>query len=90
MYILSKTNYQDFENNVECFKTLKDAQNAMQSYYEEDKKTVGVLGGDGDESADGVTLLINNYCALVRCEEFYMEYDIYDFSNPIDASKTAK
>ena len=90
MYILSKTNYQDFENNVECFKTLKDAQNAMQSYYEEDKKTVGVLGGDGDESADGVTLLINNYCALVRCEEFYMEYQIYDFSNPIDASKTAK
>ena len=84
MYILSKTNYQDFENNVECFKTLKDAQNAMQSYYEEDKKTVGVLGGDGDESADGVTLLINNYCALVRCEEFYMEYEIYDFSTTAD------
>ena len=90
MFILSKTNYQDFENNVECFKTLKEAQDAMKSYYEEDKKIVGVLGGDGDETANGVTLLINNYCALVRCEEFYMEYEIYDFSNPIDASKTAK
>ena len=90
MFILSKTNYQDFENNVECFKTLKEAQDAMKSYYEEDKKTVGVLGGDGDETANGVTLLINNYYALVRCEEFYMEYEIYDFSNPIDASKTAK
>ena len=90
MFILSKTNYQDFENNVECFKTLKEAQDAMQSYYTEDKKTVGVLGGDGDETANGVTLLINDYCALVRCEEFYMEYQIYDFSNPIDASKTAK
>ena len=90
MYVLSKTNYQDFENNVECFKTLKDAQDAMKSYYTEDKKTVGVLDGDGDEPADGVTLLINDYCALVRCEEFYMEYEIYDCSNPIDASKTAK
>ena len=90
MYILSKTNYQDFENNVECFKTLKDAQDVMKSYYAEDKKTVGVLGGDGNETANGVTLLINDYCALVRCEEFYMEYQIYDFSNPIDASKTAK
>ena len=90
MFILSKTNYQDFENNVECFKTLKEAQDAMKSYYEEDKKTVGVLGGDGDETANGVTLLINDYCALVRCDEFYMEYKIYDFSNPIDASKTAK
>ena len=76
MYILSKTNYQDFENNVECFKTLKEAQVAMKSYYEEDKKTVGVLG----ETSDSVTLLINDYCALVRCDEFYMEYQIYDFS----------
>ena len=90
MFILSKTNYQDFENNVECFKTLKEAQDAMKSYYEEDKKTVGVLGGDENETANGVTLLINDYCALVRCEEFYMEYEIYDFSNHIDASNTAK
>lgn len=90
MYVLSKTNYQDFENNVECFKTLKEAQDAMQAYYAEDKKTVGVLDGDGDETANGVTLLINDYCALVRCEEFYMEYEIYDFSNHIDASNTAK
>ena len=90
MFILSKTNYQDFENNVECFKTLKDAQDVMKSYYADDKKTVGVLGGDRNETANGVTLLINDYCALVRCEEFYMEYQIYDFSNPIDASKTAK
>lgn len=90
MYILSKTNYQDFENSVECFKTLKEAQDAMQAYYTEDKKTVGVLDGDGDETANGVTLLINDYCALVRCEEFYMEYEIYDFSNPIDTSNTAK
>ena len=90
MFILSKTNYQDFENNVECFKTLKEAQNAMKSYYEEDKNTVGVLGGDGEETADGVTLLINDYCALVRCEEFWMEYQIYDFSKPIDGSKTTK
>ena len=90
MYVLSKTNYQDFENNVECFKMLKEAQAAMKSYYKEDKNAVGVLDGDGDETANGVTLLINDYCALVRCEEFYMEYQIYDFSNPIDASKTAK
>ena len=90
MFILSKTNYQDFDNNVESFKTLKQAQDAMQSYYAEDKKTVGVLGSDENETANGVTLLINDYCALVRCEEFYMEYEIYDFSNPIDASKTAK
>ena len=79
MFILSKTNYQDFENNVECFKTLKEAQNAMKSYYEEDKNTVGVLGGDENGTADGVTLLINDYFALVRCEEFYMEYEIYVF-----------
>ena len=90
MYVLSKTNYQDFENNVECFKMLKEAQAAMKSYYKEDKNAVGVLDGDGDETANGVTLLINDYCALVRCEEFYMEYQLYDFSNPIDASKTAK
>ena len=90
MFILSKTNYQDFENNVECFKTLKEAQDAMQAYYAEDKKAVGVLGGDENETHDDVTLLINNYCALVRCEEFYMEYQIYDFSNHIDASNTAK
>ena len=84
MYILSKTNYQDFENNVECFKTLKEAQDAMKSYYTEDKKSVGILGGDGIETANGVTLLINNYCALVRCEEFYMEYEIYDLSTTTD------
>ena len=84
MFILSKTNYQDFDNNVECFKTLKEAQVAMKSYYEEDKKTVGILGGDGNETANGVTLLINDYCALVRCEEFYMEYEIYDFSTTTD------
>ena len=54
------------------------------------RRLLGVLGGDGNETANGVTLLINDYCALVRCEEFYMEYQIYDFSNPIDASKTAK
>lgn len=90
MFILSKTNYQDFENNVESFKTLKEAQDAMKSYYAEDKKSVGVLGSDGDEIADGVTLLINDYCAIVRCEEFWMEYQIYDFSAPIDGSKTAK
>ena len=90
MFILSKTNYQDFENNVECFKTLKEAQDAMKSYYTEDKKTVGVLGGAEEKTTNGVTLLINDYCALVRCDEFYMEYQIYDFSNPIDASKTAK
>ena len=84
MFILSKTNYQDFDNNVESFKTLKEAQDAMKSYYEEDKKTVGILGGDGNETANGVTLLINDYCALVRCEEFYMEYEIYDFSTTTD------
>lgn len=90
MFILSKTNYQDFENTVECFKTLKEAQDAMQAYYTEDKKAVGILGGDGEETPNGVTLLINDYCALVRCEEFWMEYQIYDFSNHIDASNTAK
>ena len=73
MFILSKTNYQDFDNNVESFKTLKEAQDAMQSYFAEDKKTVEMLDGDGNETANGVTLLINNYCAIVRCEEFYME-----------------
>ena len=90
MYILSKTNYQDFENNVESFKTLKDAQDAMKSYFAEDKKTVEMLVGDEYETDDDVTLLINDYCATAHCEEFWMEYQIYDFSKPIDASKTAK
>ena len=90
MFILSKTNYQDFENNVESFKTLKEAQDAMKSYFTEDKKTVEMLVGDVDDADDDVTLLINDYCAIVRCEEFWMEYQIYDFSNPIDGSKTAK
>ena len=87
MYILSKTNYQDFENNVESFKTLKEAQDAMQAYYAEDKKTVEMLVGDVD---DDVTLFITDYSATAHCEEFWMEYQIYDFSTPIDAPKTAK
>ena len=90
MFILSKTNYQDFENNVESFKTLKEAQAAMQSYYAEDMKTVEMLVGDENETADGVRLYISDYFATVHCEEFWMEYQIYDFSKPIDASKTAK
>lgn len=110
MYILSKTNYQDFENNVECFKTLKEAQDAMQAYYEEDKKTVEMLVGDVDDADDDkmvaknlipsinmrrieftdVTLFISDYSATAHCEEFWMEYQIYDFSKPIDGSKTAK
>ena len=90
MYILSKTNYQDFENNVESFKTLKEAQDAMQAYYTEDKKTFEMLVGDVDDADDDVTLLINDYCATAHCEEFWMEYQIYDFSNPIDGSKTTK
>ena len=90
MYILSKTNYQDFENNVESFKTLKDAQDAMKSYFAEDKKTVEMLVGDEYETDDDVTLLVNDYCATAHCEEFWMEYQIYDFSKPIDGSKTAK
>lgn len=90
MFILSKTNYQDFDNNVESFKTLKEAQDAMQSYYAEDKNTVERLVGDEYETDDDVTLLINDYCALVRCEEFWMEYQIYDFSNSIDGSDTVK
>ena len=90
MYILSKTNYQDFENNVESFKTLKDAQDAMKSYFAEDKKTVEMLVGDEYETDDDVTLLINDYCATAHCEEFWMEYQIYDFSTPIDGSKTTK
>ena len=32
MYVLSKTNYQDFENNVECFKMLKEAFVAVKSF----------------------------------------------------------
>ena len=90
MYVLSKTNYQDFESNVESFKTLKEAQDAMKSYFAEDKKTVEMLVGAENETDDDVTLLINDYCAIVRCEEFWMEYQIYDFSNPIDGSKTTK
>ena len=90
MFILSKTNFQDFENNVESFNTLKDAQDAMKSYYAEDKKTFERLVGDEYETDDDVTLLINDYCAIVRCEEFWMEYQIYDFSKPIDGSKTTK
>lgn len=90
MFILSKTNYQDFENNVESFKTLKEAQHAMQSYYAEDKKTVEMLVGDVDDADDGVRLYISDYYASAHCEEFWMEYQIYDFSKPIDSSKTAK
>ena len=90
MYILSKTNYQDFENNVESFKTLKEAQDAMKSYYAEDKKTFERLVGVEYETDDDVTLLINDYCAIIRCEEFWMEYQIYDFSKPIVDSESAK
>ena len=90
MFILSKTNYQDFENNVESFKTLKDAQDAMKSYFAEDKKTVEMLVGDEDDADDGVRLYISDYYATAQCEEFWMVYQIYDFSNPIDGSKTAK
>ena len=90
MYILSKTNYQDFENNVESFNTLKEAQDAMQAYYAEDMKTVEMLVGDENETADGVSLYISDYFATAHCDEFWMEYQIYDFSNPIDGSKTAK
>ena len=90
MFILSKTNYQDFENNVESFKTLKEAQDAMQAYYTEDKMTVEMLVGDEIEADDGVRLYISDYFATAHCEEFWMEYQIYDFSNPIDGSKTAK
>ena len=90
MYILSKTNYQDFENNVESFKTLKDAQDAMQAYYAEDKKTVEMLVGAENETDDDVRLYISDYFATAHCEEFWMEYQIYDFSKPIDGSKTTK
>ena len=90
MYILSKTNYQDFENNVERFKTLEEAQDAMQSYYAEDKKTVEMLVGAEEETDDGVRLYISDYSATAHCEEFWMEYQIYDFSKPIDGSKTTK
>lgn len=90
MYVLSKTNYQDFENNVESFKTLKEAQDAMQSYYAEDKMTFERLVGDEIESDDDVTLFISDYSATAHCDEFWMEYQIYDFSKPIDSSKTAK
>ena len=90
MYVLSKTNYQDFDNNVESFKTLKEAQDAMKSYFAEDKKTVEMLVGGEAETDDDVTLFISDYCATAHCEEFWMEYQIYDFSNPIDDSKTSK
>ena len=90
MYILSKTNYQDFDNNVESFKTLKEAQDAMQAYYTEDKNTVEMLVGAEEETDDGVRLYISDYSATAHCEEFWMEYQIYDFSNPIDGSKTTK
>ena len=90
MFILSKTNFQDFENNVESFKTLKEAQDAMKSYYAEDKKTVEMLVGDEDDDGDGGRLYISDYYASAHCEEFWMEYKIYDFSNPIDGSKTTK
>ena len=65
MFILSKTNYQDFENNLESFKTLKEAQDVMQSYYTEDKKTVEGIVGDVDDAGDAgddVTLFISDYC----------------------------
>ena len=88
MFILSKTNYQDFENNVESFNTLKEAQDAMRAYFSEDRNTVEELVGDENETNDGLTLLINDYYALVRCEDFWMEYEIYDFSKPNDDSKT--
>ena len=90
MFILSKTNYQDFENNVESFKTLEKAQDAMRAYYAEDKKTVEMLVGAEEETDDGVRLYISDYFATAHCEEFWMEYQIYDFSKPIDGSKTTK
>ena len=90
MFILSKTNYQDFENNVESFKTLEEAQDAMRAYYAEDKNTVEMLVGDENETDDDVTLFISDYSATAHCEEFWMEYQIYDFSNLIDGFKTTK
>ena len=90
MFILSKTNYQDFENNVERYNTLEEAQVAMQSYFAEDKNTVEMLVGDENETDDGVRLYISDYFATAHCEEFWMEYQIYDFSKPIDGSKTTK
>lgn len=90
MFILTKTNYQDFNNNVEKFDTLKDAQDAMQSYFSECKETVEALVGDGYETDDDVTLFIDDDCATARCDEFWMEYQIYDFSTHIDGSESAK
>ena len=90
MYVLSNTNYQDFDNNAESFKTLEEAQDAMRAYYAEDRKTVEGIVGDVDDADDDVTLFISDYSATAHCEEFWMEYQIYDFSKPIDASKTAK
>ena len=90
MFILSKTNFQDFENNVESFNTLKEAQDAMKSYYTEDKNTVEMLVGAEEETDDGVRLYISDYFATAHCEEFWMEYQIYDFSKPIVDSESAK
>ena len=70
MYVLSKTNYQDFDNNVESFKTLEEAQDAMRAYFAEDKKTVEMLVGDVDDADDDVTLFISDYSATAHCEEF--------------------
>ena len=49
-----------------------------------------MLVGDVDDADDDVTLFISDYSATAHCEEFWMEYQIYDFSTPIDASKTTK
>ena len=62
----------------------------MKSYFAEDKKTFERLVGDVDDADDDVTLFISDYSATAHCEEFWMEYQIYDFSTPIDASKTTK
>lgn len=90
MYILTKTNYQDFENEVENFETLKEAQDAMQCYFAEDKKTVEELVGDEIDSTDDATLYIYDDCAVARCEEFWMEYHIHDFSNRDNDTDSAK
>ena len=79
-----------FENEVENFETLKEAQDAMQTYFAKDKKIVEKFMGDKIETADDVTLFICDNCASACCDGICMEYQIYDFSNPIDGSKTAK
>ena len=71
-------------------KTLEEAQNAMQSYFAEDKKTVEMLVGAENETGDGARLYISDYFATARCKEFWMAYQIYDFSKPIDGSNTTK